>query len=298
MSKLFREKAEKSFHRTFTSGKQMQRIKYSTLILALLLVVGIIFFVVWLFTGTITRTIKTKGVVFPPAGIMIAYAQEDGIVDCVNVKIGDRVEVGELLAVVPDEIALSRPEYAVSATKTLAQAQSEIAGEYANHSFVRSPADGHVISILQKGTAVKAGDTLAIIAADSMEFSQSQVLVFFPTEYKSDIANGAPVQVSPNFAQREKYGYIDGYVYEYNDAIITRGDVVKQYNFYNIPNMLDDNETYFTGTINFVANDENDGGLRWSLESSSGLVPEIGTACDCTVIIEDMTPYEWLFGGM
>ena len=164
-------------------------------------------------------------------------------------------------------------------------------------SFIRSPADGYVISILQKGRVVKEGDVFALIAADSTEFGREHVLCFLPTESKNGIKAGCEVQIVLEYAPREKYGYINGYVYDVSDRIITKEDAIADYGFYNIPNMLEDDKTYLPIIINFDENPNYKSGLSWSIASSAGIEPKVGTKCKCSVIIGEKRPYDWLLGG-
>ena len=247
----------------------------------------------WLFTGEITRTTELDGVVFPSAGISTAYVLNGGTISNVTVRTGDKVETGEVLGIIPDENALA----ALNHSDHMTEKDNTGRNDYINNSFIRSPANGYVVSILQKGRSVQTGDVFAMIAADSREFSKERVLVFLPSENKNGIKKGCKVQISLGYAKREKYGYINGYVYDVSDKVITKKDALEDYDFYNIPNLLEEGKTYLPVTINFEENKNYESGLAWSLASSGSIEPEPGTKCKCSVIIGEKRPYDWLLGG-
>ena len=302
MKNLFRNEAKENFKEDFAIDKQLLRIKYSTQVMALLLLIGIFLYIIWLCFGKMARTTELDGIIYPYEGIKAACAEKDGTVRNIIAEAGDWVEMGEVLAVVPDEENLNALDYSYQLWDETEKNEFDKKlnkyemNEYINNSFVRSPANGHIISILPKGTNVKKGDQLALIAASSNEFSENQVLVFLPTENDIGIKEGNKVQISLNNAQREKYGYITGYIYSIEENVLTKKDALTQYGFYNIPDMLEDGKTYFVVRINFDINDKYESGLAWSLETSGAIEPKAGTQCKCSVIVEQTTPLQWLFG--
>ena len=296
MSGLFRKEAEDAFKERFLTNRQLSRITIPVYAATIVLFVGIFFYFNWLFTGEIMRTTELDGVVFPSAGISTAYVLKGGTISDVTVRAGDSVEMGEVLGIIPDDNALAALNRSDHTTEELKKDNTD-RNDYINNSFIRSPANGYVVSILQKGRSVQTGDVFAMIAADSREFNKERVLVFLPSENKNGIKKGCKVQISLEYAKRDRYGYINGYVYDVSDNVITKKDALEDYDFYNIPNLLEDGKTYLPVTINFEENSDYESGLAWSLSSSGSIEPEPGTRCKCSVIIETVKAFEWLAGG-
>ena len=306
MKELFRKEAVDSFKKQFFTDKRLSRISFSTLVMTALLIVGLKLFSVWFFHGTVVKSVNIGGVLYSSAGMENVYAFNSGIVTNVNVQPGDEVKVGEVLVVIPDESSLGDLSYNVQYGNDIAEDIKEFdkdkaiekdRNEYTQNSFVRSIADGTVVSVAQRGSYLERGDVVALIAADDKMFDRDKVIVFVPTEEKGNIHKGDSVQISPDYAKREKYGYIQGHVHEIGTDIISKKEALEQYNFYNIPNMLDENKTYITVMIALDENENYDSGLAWSQKSSESISPELGTYCSCSIITGEQTPFEWLFGG-
>ena len=296
MNDLFRKEAVESFKKQFVTDKRLSRISFSTLVMSALLIVGLKLFSIWFFKGVIINPINVEGVLYPSAGMEKVYALNSGTVTNVNVQPGDKVKMGDVLAVIPEDGILESLSYYSSSEETDDTAKTE-REKYLRNSFVRSMADGTVVSVVQRGSIIQMGDAVALIAADDIDFDRDRVIVFVPTSSKSNIHIGDDVQISPDYAKREKYGYISGHVYELGTEIISRNEALENYNFYNIPNMLDENTTYITVTIVLDENENYESGLAWSHASSSTISPELGTHCSCSIISDRQTPFEWLFGG-
>ena len=313
MKELFRKEAVDSFKKKFFTDKRLSRISFSTLVMSALLIVGLKLFSVWFFNGTVVNSIDVGGVLYPSAGMEKVYALGKGTISNVNVRPGDEVKMGEVIAVIPDDDILEALYYDVRygdeifdeelATDGESQADKydkyigNNRSEYAQNSFVRSVRDGTVISVAQKGSYVEKGDVIALIATDDTMFDRDRIIVFLPTEKKGNIHEGDSVQISPNYAKREKYGYILGHIHNIGTDIISKKDALEQYNFYNIPNMLDEDTTYIIVTIVLEENEDMESGLAWSQASSGSIAPELGTYCKCSIITDEQTPFKWLFGG-
>ena len=307
MKDLFRKEAVDGFRKQFFTNKKLSRISFSTLVMTALLIVGLKLFSVWFFHGTVIRSVDIEGVLYPPAGMEKVCAFKSGIVTNVNVEPGDTVKMGEVLVVIPDESSLGIINYNVQYGGEFDENNKELDTdkiiendrlEYTQNSFVRSVTDGTVVSVAQRGSYLEEGDVVALIAADDKLFDRNRVIVFLPTEKKSNIHEGDSVQISPDYVKREKHGYIQGHVHEIGKDIISKKEALEQYNFYNIPNMLDEDKTYVTVMIALDENENYDSGLAWSRRLSEGITPELGTYCSCSIITGEETPVEWLFGGV
>jgi hypothetical protein len=150
---------------------------------------------------------------------------------------------------------------------------------------------------MSDGTYVVTGDVVATVSARKDDGNDRQIIAFLPTNQKTSISSGCKVQVSPNYAPREKYGYINGYISKVDDSVITKSDVSASMNVYNIPDFLDDEETYIIVNINLLPDPKTESGLDWSVNQSGGIDVETGTVCDVAVVVNSYPPYQWLFGG-
>jgi HlyD family secretion protein len=151
--------------------------------------------------------------------------------------------------------------------------------------------------VASEGTYISEGDTVATVAAKKSDDNERQILAFIPTTQKNSISVGCAVQVSPNYAPREKYGYINGYISEINSYVTTKSDVQGTTDAYSIPSLLEEEQTYIAVYINLLPDDETESGLKWSVKQSGAIDVATGDMCDISVVESSQPPYKWLFGG-
>ena len=296
MADLFRKKAVDNYKEQFSIDRQITRLSFSAGILTLIFVLGLLFTAVWFVFGNIVTTVNIDGIVYPTAGIDKITAANAGVISDITVSIGDSVKVGDTIAIIPDEEILNKIDEAIKSNCDEVLIE-KLQQDYYNSSVITSKTEGTVLSVSTKGTYVQAGDALASIAAKQKDNNNRQIFAFLPTSQKNNIIKGCAVQVSPNYAPREKYGYINGYVADIGEEIITKSDVQKEFDVYNIPNLLEDNETYIGVYINLLPDENTYSGLKWSVSSSGNINVETGTLCSSLIVISEQPPYKWLFGG-
>ena len=73
--------------------------------------------------------------------------------------------------------------------------------------------------------------------------------------------------------------------------------LTKKFDIYNIPNLLDEDETYIPVYINLLPDENSVSGLDWSENRSNSINVESGTICSSSVVISEIPPYKWLMGG-
>ncbi len=296
MGKLFREEAAENYKEQFSIDKQVIKLSFSTAFLTLIFFLGLLVSTIWFAFGNIVNTVNINGVVYPTNGIEKIISSRTGMLSHVTVNIGEDVDVGDVIAVMPDEEILKKIDEAVKsgADENFIE---KLRQDYLNHSVIVSESIGEILSVSNAGSYVRAGDIIASIAAKQEDNNERQIFAFLPASSKNNIEKGSAVQVSPNYAPREKYGYINGYIADIGNEIITKSDAQKGLDVYNIPNLLEDNETYIGVRINLLADENSPSGLKWSNDSSGKIDVEIGTVCSVSIVVSEQPPYKWLFGG-
>ena len=297
MKDLFRKEAVDNFKNQFITDKRLAKISFSSIIMVALFVIGLKLFSVWFFYGVVINSINVRGVVYPSEKMEQVYSPTSGVVSNINILPGESVKKGDVLAVIPDESILSNLTVSEETPHREQDTYNLNKDDYIQNSFIRSMSNGTVISTIQEGSFVQKGDTIATIAVEHPGFDKDNIILFLPTEKKSNVDEGDSVQISPNYAKREKYGYIKGHIYQIGSEIITRDRALKEYNYYNIPNLLDENITYVPVYITLEKDDNTKSGIAWSQSSSEHIYPELGTLCDCSIISDEQTPFQCLLGG-
>ncbi len=288
MNNLFRKKAVDSYREQFNTDKQIKSLSMPTLMLYMLFFCGLVFLIIWCVFGNISKSISIRGVVYPDGEIVNIIAGEEGNIQTILAKKGDVVDLNEAIAVIPQTEILDNVN---------SENAEDVKKSYRTKSVIRSTVSGKIIEIAKEGSLIKKGDTVATVACSKKENNNKQILAFLPTDMKNRVEKGCNVQVSPNYASREKYGYINGYVEDIGKSIITKTSVEKNYGSYNIPNLVEENETYIAVYINLISDETTESGLNWSNKNSGNIDVGMGVVCENEIIISQQPPYKWLFGG-
>ncbi len=293
MKDIFRKKAVDSYKELFSADVQITRLSVSSMLLIPIFIIGLILTGIWFFWGNITTTVNITGVVYPAGGIRYITAPEEGIISDINIEIGEKLKVGDITAVIPNEAVLKQIDDAAE-NEALAE---KLRQDYYASSIITSKYNGTVISAASEGTYIEKGGIIAAVAAEHEDNNQRQIFALMPTDLKNNISKDCSVQVSPNYAPREKFGYINGYVKDIDDIIITKRDALKELDIYNIPSLLDEDKTYAAVYINLMPDPDAESGLSWSDSGSGDIDVGPGTVCSNSIIISSQSPYKWLLGG-
>ncbi len=287
MGNLFRKEAAESYKEQFTTNKAINKLSMPVVLLSFIFVVGTVLVFVWFFYGSVVSTVDIYGVVYPNDGVKEIKAADTGIVSQIAVSIGDYVDIGDIVAVLPNEEILNEIEGGAGDIEKLRR-------NYNASSVIRADVSGVVLDTAKRGDFIDKGEAIVSVVTERHDINQRQILAFLPLKNIKSIYEGNEVQISPEFAPREKYGYINAYVSSVGNDILTKTDIEKRYNYYNIPSLADDEQNYVAVNINLLLSDS---GLDWSNKMGNEFDVEIGTLCKVSIVEKKQTPYKWLFGG-
>jgi len=105
--------------------------------LVLLIAVGF-----WAFSGSIPDTVHAFGIIFPEHGVAQVVPAAGGRITNMRVKVGDHVEAGQIIAVIPQEDLIRRITEEKSAPVPDERLIAELITEYESKSLVLSPVSG------------------------------------------------------------------------------------------------------------------------------------------------------------
>lgn len=187
-----------------------------------ILTAGVIWALVWLFTGSMVLGVEISGIVFPQHGIQSVESQREGTLTCCQVKVGDSVEAGDLLAIIPHSGLLE------------------------------------------------------------------EIRAYVPVDTAQSISKGMEVRIYPQYESQALRGYLPGLVSEISSYPITQADIQRDLGrFYSGQdlgeNLLEVRVTLLPGS-----------GAGQGGEETAEL--DLNTQCSMTVVIDEMTPWEWLRG--
>ena len=293
MKNLFRKEALNSFSSHSEMNKGIRAVTIHTAAFIAVLFVCAAVFSVWLFFGTIYETVSVEGIVWPSQAGGTVYASSEGIISKITVSEGSEVKSGDILAVVPQSDILKKIESGKSGAITDAELQ-KLYDEYDRRSVIRSNTDGFVTYIADENSYIAEGSKVATIVPYDRGSDNKKLTAFIPAENGGLIALGTEAQVMPDFAPREKYGYIKAYISDISSYPVT-GQSIKETNSKLFLPTLDERGSYLRIEITLVPDASSKSRLKWSNPKSGGVDVAMGTLCGADIVIKKCHPYEWLF---
>lgn len=241
----------------------------------LLLISAFLLSVAWLLFGTITQTVTLTGVSFPQEGVRKVIAEAGGSVQQVLVQVGDAVEKGDLLAIVPNSAAMEqlRSQPDDPALGTL----------YENTSVIRAPIAGVVSEIVSAKELVSKGDAVAVLIPVNEYMNQNEIRAYITSSVAYRLARGMRVQVSPSYAPREQYGYLEGFISQVDMLPMSSAQIHQELGGFEGLLHISENESIVEVRVTLL--DNHDSRIE---------VPSMGTVCQMQVITGRYHPIESL----
>lgn len=289
MSKhLFRSEAAENFSSMADTTVSAKTITTNEKILSVLVFVVFVSIVIWFFTGNITETVSVSGVITTDGGNVEIYAPKDGIVSDVFVWRGERVSAGDTIAVIPDIQTLERIKNAETEEEI-----NRLRDEYISNSIVKTLKNGIIRNVVSEGKHIDVGSAVSEMTVLEEYTDNNKIIAFIESENIQSLELGMDVQVSPEFAPREKYGYMKGYISSMGEYPESMSKLTSTYNIGELYSVLDSNKNYIELEITLIPDEDSKNGIEWSNPNGNELSVNIGTVCNGSVVVKDCKPYEW-----
>ena len=273
---LFRKEAVSYAQRTFDTRQNLSALSLNIKLIAVLLTLCSAAFGVWMFFGNLTQTLGSDGIIYSKNGQHGIYAPSGGVVSDILVQTGDMVKEGDVIAVIYNPDALPTAETA----------------EFGRH-VVRTSQGGVITEVCSEGMGIGTGDLLVNLIALSSSGDDRVVYAFIPAGQANPIELGMAAQVNLQFAPREKYGYIEGYVSDIEEYTVQSERLNRSFG-QAVTDLVDSFSAYHMVQITLLPDSKAPNGLRCSNALGASLKVEVGTKCDVDIIYGSKRPYEWL----
>lgn len=245
-----------------------------------------------LFMGTATRSVEITGIVFPQNGIESIKSRREGIISTLQVEVGEMVEAGELIAVVPSTRLLEEIEAAREGGAS-AQELEVLYSQYQMESMIYTPISGQVVELAEPGSIVEAGDTVAGITKADQYTNESEIRAYVPVGTAQSISKGMDVRVRPQGGAREEYGYLPGLVSGISDYPVTRADVSGALGRFYSDAIIPQSENIVELRVTLLL-DQDATQASWGGAGGENMSLDVSTLCSMEVIIAEQTLWEWL----
>ena len=239
---------------------------------------------VWFFAGTVTNTVSVWGVVFPQSGIEQVTSHVDGTVSYVQVGVGDNVEAGDLIAVVPQTALLERIRLARAGDAGREELE-ELYRAYTAASLICTPVAGRVVDIARTGQSISAGDLVVSVAISDKSSNEAEIRAYVPMSVAQTVKKGMTVRVYP---AGEQYGYIRGLVSDILPYPITGTDISQELGRFFVSDDVPVGENITEIRVTLLIGSEES-----TLKDESAAI-DIGTRCRMEVVVSELKPWEAL----
>ncbi len=246
----------------------------------------------WCFAGTLVRSVQITGVVFPQYGIEQVTSERTGLVSYVQVEVGDMVQAGDLIAIIPQEELLQEIRDA-QAAQASAEELAALYSDYQAASMIYTPVSGRVVDLVSPGSRIQPGELVAGITSSNISSNEAEIRAYVPSTVAQSIQKGMEVRVYPGTAGTEEYGYVQGLVSDISDYPITETDISDALGRFYTSELIPENENIVEIRVTLLGGAEGTTGA-WSRAEGGSLAIETGTLCRMEVITSETTPWAYL----
>lgn len=304
MAELFQKSALDELASPEQLNQQIKIMKPRMWLGFFVLLTGFTGFLIWAFLGNINETTQIEGIVFPQLGVEGVIAKTSGNVQDVLYVNGEEIQSGDIIAVIPNEACLQEIqqcreelEEAVDdiQKQILNDKLTQLKNQYEQTSMVRATKAGTLQNMVAINEKVEEGEEIASVLINNQASNSRQIVGYLPLVYAAQLKEGAEAQVCPAYAEREKYGYMKGYV-SYIGTMPVTEEALKQYygNLEYAKDILPE-ESCVEIRISVYIDDESKNLFAWSNEKGEELTVDVGTICDIQIVTDSMRPIELIF---
>lgn len=265
---------------------------WSILLACLVLLVAVGF---WAFSGNVSDTVHAFGIIFPEHGVAQVVPAAGGRITNMRVKVGDYVEAGQILAVIPQEDLIRQINEARSARVPNEDYIADLIVEYESKSLVLSPVSGIVLSARRTDETVSSTDVIATIVKLEKYADKQQVIAYVPAAAAQKLKEGMEVQVSPEFAPREEYGFIYGHITGVGTYPVSEADVLAAVGNRQYAERLFPRENSVEVRVTLAVDPSSPNGVRWSNDKGRQLPLPLGTYCRLQIVVQNYRPIQLMF---
>ncbi len=249
----------------------------------------------WGVYGNIPDSVNTVGVIFPQNGVTTVIPTISGRISDMRVRVGDYVEAGQIIAIIPQEELLKQIQELKSSEQPDQKLITEMISIYESCSVIVAPVSGIVLSAKAANETVSNMEAVASIVEQEKYANDKQVICYIEASAAKKLKEGMEVQVSPNFAPREEYGYMYGYITSIGSYPVSETDVLTAVGNQQYAQGLSIQGNCVEVRVTLTVDSASANKIKWSNKKGEKVTLSIGTNCNMQIIIKKYRPYELLF---
>ena len=249
----------------------------------------------WGYFGSIPNTINAKGVVFPQDGVISVIPISGGRITDMRVGIGDYVTAGQIIAVIPQNNILDQIEEYKKLNIDNREQLSEYYSKYERNSLVLAPVSGIVLYAAGTNETISSTEVVARIVKQEKYSDSHQIITYITNSTAKKLKEGMEVQVSPEFAPREEYGYMYGHITSVGTYPVSDSDIVASLGDLQYAQGLSIQNNSVEVRITLTVDSNSKNKIKWSNRKGEDISLSIGTYTNMLIVINDYKLYELLF---
>ena len=294
------------------------RAPYTLLLLCSISLI-VVSLIVWSFNGRISETVVGNGIIVSTVGsVMPVVSMGDGVIENLNIKIGSKVRVGQMLGQLfslelPHKIdqlddvyesfkknesllrelmsgnnqtsELEQEEIRRITAKIEQEQQFLDSGkkQLSEKFWIHSSFEGEVIELLKNvGEFVRTGEKIAVISPNRS--SRLYLVAYIPFEYAQRVKNGMRAYFSPNSLSASKYGYMKCIVRSTNSLPISSEAVETELMNKSLQEMMVGAHSVARVELELIPDKKSENGYGWT--STQGMEQFISRGMVGSVVID------------
>jgi len=254
---------------------------------ALLVAVGF-----WGFNGNIPDTVNAFGIIFPQHGVTTVIPAVGGRISNMRVKVGDFVQAGQIIAVIPQEDLIRQINEEKNSLLPDERLLAALTAEYESGSLILSPVSGLVLSASSTNETVSSIAPIATIVQQEKYSDDRQLISYIPVSVAQKLQEGMEVQVSPDFAPREEYGFIYGHITSIGSYPVSADDILSLVGNPQYAQILLPPENSVEIRVTLTVDPTSANKLKWSNKKGEDLLLSLGTHCRIQIVAKDYKPIQ------
>ncbi|MDD3364611.1 MAG: HlyD family efflux transporter periplasmic adaptor subunit, partial [Syntrophomonas sp.] len=159
-------------------------------------------------------------------------------------------------------------------------------------SLIVSPVSGIVLSAKSVNETVSSTEAIAGIVKQEKYADDKQIICYIPTSTAKKLKEGMEVQVSPNFAPREEYGYMVGHITKIGTYPVSEADVLSAVGSTQYAIGLIPKESSVEVRVTLTVDPNSQDKIKWSSKKGELIPLSIGTSCNMLIVVKNYKPYE------
>lgn len=253
---------------------------------------------IWSVFGSVSDTVHVKGVIFPQDGIVDVIPAVEGRISDIRVKNGDFVNAGQIISVIPQDDLIERINEMKATGNPNTEEINSLIDEYENKSVIVSPVSGIVTKVMNTGENASKEKPVVSIIKQEKYANDKQVICYIAASISKKLSIGMEVQVSPDFAPREEYGYMQGIITSIGTYPVTTAEINSAIGDIQSKSDLVPEGSAVEVRINLTVDPDSQDLIKWSNKKGEKIQVSIGTDCNILVVVKKQHPIEIIFGKM